>query len=79
MSSYKETFRDFPVRQMVIICLIRFSEPLAFTSIFPYIYFMIRDFQISPTEQEISKYSGYIASSFAFCQFYLLLNGEITG
>lgn len=69
MSSYKETFRDFPVRQMVIICLIRFSEPLAFTSIFPYIYFMIRDFQISPTEQEISKYSGYIASSFAFCQF----------
>ncbi|OBA19220.1 MFS general substrate transporter [Metschnikowia bicuspidata var. bicuspidata NRRL YB-4993] len=30
---------------------------------------MIRDFQIAPTEDEISKYSGYLASSFAFCQF----------
>ncbi|RCK58219.1 hypothetical protein Cantr_06831 [Candida viswanathii] len=67
--SYKETFRDFPIRQMLVVCIIRFSEPLAFTSIFPYIYFMIRDFKVAPTEQEISKYSGYIASSFAFCQF----------
>lgn len=73
MSSYKETFRDFPIRQMFIICLIRFSEPLAFTSLFPYIYFMIRDFKISPTEQEISKYSGYIASSFSFCQFLFVV------
>ncbi|RLV96527.1 putative membrane protein [Spathaspora sp. JA1] len=67
--SYKETLRDFPVRQMLIICLIRFSEPLAFTSLFPYVYFMIRDFQIAKQEQDISKYSGYLASSFAFCQF----------
>lgn len=67
------TFRDqiagFPVKQMVVVSLIRFSEPLAFTSLFPYLYFMIRDFKIAPTEQEISKYSGYLASSFAFCQF----------
>lgn len=54
---------------MVVVSLIRFSEPLAFTSLFPYLYFMIRDFQVAPTEQEISKYSGYLASSFAFCQF----------
>ncbi|KAG7665591.1 uncharacterized protein J8A68_000797 [[Candida] subhashii] len=67
--SLKNTLKDFPVRQMLIICLIRFSEPLAFTSLFPYVYFMIRDFQIAPTEHEISKYSGYLASSFAFCQF----------
>ncbi|EGW30377.1 uncharacterized protein SPAPADRAFT_143577 [Spathaspora passalidarum NRRL Y-27907] len=67
--SYKDTLKDFPVRQMLIICLIRFSEPLAFTSLFPYVYFMIRDFQIAKSEQDISKYSGYLASSFAFCQF----------
>ena len=59
---------------MLIICIIRFAEPLAFTSIFPYIYFMIRDFQISKHEQDISQYSGYIASSFAFCQFLFAIH-----
>lgn len=62
-----------PVRQLVVVSLIRFSEPLAFTSLFPYMYFMIRDFHIAPTEQEISKYSGYLASSFAFFQFVFAL------
>ncbi|KAF3992279.1 hypothetical protein FT663_02336 [Candidozyma haemuli var. vulneris] len=67
--TFREQLAGFPVRQMLVVSLIRFSEPLAFTSLFPYLYFMIRDFQIAPTEKEISKYSGYLASSFAFCQF----------
>lgn len=67
--TYREQIAGFPVKQMVVVSLIRFSEPLAFTSLFPYLYFMIRDFKIAPTEEEISKYSGYLASSFAFCQF----------
>lgn len=67
--TFREQLAGFPVRQMVVVSLIRFSEPLAFTSLFPYLYFMIRDFQIAPTEKEISKYSGYLALSFAFCQF----------
>lgn len=67
--TFREQVAGFPVRQMVVVSLIRFSEPLAFTSLFPYLYFMIRDFQVAPTEQEISKYLGYLASSFAFFQF----------
>lgn len=61
--------RDFPYWQMAVVSVMRFSEPLAFTSLFPYLYFMIRDFGIAKTEADISKYSGYMASSFAFCQF----------
>ncbi|KAG2731472.1 hypothetical protein G9P44_005888 [Scheffersomyces stipitis] len=67
--TFKEQMQGFPVRQMFIISIIRFSEPLAFTSLFPYLYFMIRDFHIAEREEDISKYSGYLASSFAFCQF----------
>lgn len=67
--TYREQIAGFPARQMVVVSLIRFSEPIAFTSLFPYLYFMIRDFKIAPTEKEISKYSGYLASSFAFFQF----------
>lgn len=73
-SSYKESLNDFPIRQMIIICIIRFAEPLAFTSIFPYIYFMIRDFHIAIKEEDISQYSGYIASSFAICQFLFAIH-----
>lgn len=60
---------DFPFWQMAVVSVMRFSEPLAFTSLFPYLYFMIRDFKIAKSEADISKYSGYMASSFAFCQF----------
>ena len=70
----KESLNDFPIRQMIIICIIRFAEPLAFTSIFPYIYFMIRDFHIAIKEEDISQYSGYIASSFAICQFLFAIH-----
>ncbi|KAK6460758.1 major facilitator superfamily domain-containing protein [Scheffersomyces coipomensis] len=67
--TFKQQMEGFPVRQMLVICIIRFSEPLAFSSLFPYLYFMIRDFKIADKEEDISKYSGYLASSFAFCQF----------
>lgn len=67
--TFREQMAGFPVWQMFIICIIRFSEPLLFTSLFPYVYFMIRDFHIAPQEKDISKYSGYLALSFAFCQF----------
>lgn len=67
--SFKDQVEGFPFGQMAVVSAMRFAEPLAFTSLFPYLYFMIRDFCVAPTESDISKYSGYMASSFAFCQF----------
>lgn len=61
--------QGFPYRQILVMSLIRFSEPIGYTSLFPYMYFMIRDFKIAPTEKDIPKYSGYLASCFAFFQF----------
>lgn len=60
---------NFPYWQMTIICIMRFSEPLAFTSLFPYLYFMIRDFNVASQEKDISKFSGYLASLFSLTQF----------
>lgn len=65
----RQQLQDFPVRQMVVVSLIGFSEPLVFTSLFPYLYFMIRDFQIAKNEKDIPKFSGSLAASFAFFQF----------
>lgn len=67
--SFKEQMRGFPIWQIGVVSVLRFLEPIAFTSLFPYIYFMIRDFNIVDNEADISKYSGYLAASFAFTQF----------
>lgn len=61
--------KGFPFWQMTVVLIVRFSEPISFTSLFPYLYFMIRDFHITDNPAEISRYSGYLALSFAFAQF----------
>lgn len=67
--TFRETMKDFPYWQLFIVSLIRFSEPISFTSLFPYVYYMVRDFKIAPTEQDIPKYTAYLASSFSLSQF----------
>jgi MFS family permease len=38
-------------------------------SIFPYVYFMIKDFGVTKHEAEISVYAGMVTSAFAFAEF----------
>lgn len=66
--SLREQMRGFPVWQISVLGVMRILEPISFTSLFPYMYFMIRDFGIAPTDLDIPKYSGYLASSFALMQ-----------
>lgn len=66
--TFKEQMDGFPWRQLLVVSIVRFSEPIAFTSLFPYVYFMVKDFHIAPNEAQVSKYSGYLSSSFALCQ-----------
>jgi MFS family permease len=51
------------------IALCRICEPIAFMSIFPYVYFMIQDFGVAKHESEISVYAGMVTSAFAFAEF----------
>ncbi|KAK6202615.1 major facilitator superfamily domain-containing protein [Scheffersomyces amazonensis] len=67
--TFREQMRGFPVWQIFVISIIRFAEPVAFTSLFPFVYFMIRDFGIAKNKADIATYSGYLSASFAFFQF----------
>lgn len=69
MTTFREQMKGFPVWQMVVVSLIRFSEPISFTSLFPYVYFMVRDFGVAKDPTDISRYTGYMGGSFAFAQF----------
>ncbi|CAO3631361.1 unnamed protein product [Cunninghamella blakesleeana] len=58
---------NIPYRQLIILCVCRFAEPICFTVIFPFIVSMIRDFDICK-EEDIGYYVGFITASFAFAQ-----------
>lgn len=49
--------------------LCRICEPIAFMSIFPYVYYMIESFNITSKQSQIAVYAGLVTSSFAFAEF----------
>lgn len=42
------------------------SAALPISSLFPFLYFMIRDFHIAKREEDIGYYAGYVGSAFVF-------------
>ncbi|POS84818.1 hypothetical protein EPUL_004001, partial [Erysiphe pulchra] len=59
----------FPTKQMAILAICRICEPIAFMSIFPYVYYMVEDFGIAKKESEISIYAGLLTSAFTIAEF----------
>lgn len=58
----------------LLSAICRICEPIAFMSIFPYVYFMIEDFfRNDPNKQQggatIAVYAGMVTSAFAFAEF----------
>ena len=60
----------YPSKQLLVLACCRFSEPVAMTSSFPYLFFMIRDFHLTDDEKKIGRYAGFLASCFSFAQFF---------
>lgn len=54
---------------MLVLAICRICEPIAFMGIFPYIYFMIEDFNITEDKSKISFYAGMVTSAFTFAEF----------
>ncbi|RKP36489.1 major facilitator superfamily domain-containing protein, partial [Dimargaris cristalligena] len=57
-----------PWRQVTVLLLFRISEPISFTVLFPFVYFMVRDFHVSDDPKEIGFYVGIVASVFSIAQ-----------
>ncbi|PRQ55950.1 putative major facilitator superfamily [Rosa chinensis] len=56
--------RGLPVRKLVAIWGIVLSAALPISSLFPFLYFMIRDFHIAKRDEDIGFYAGYVGSSY---------------
>ena len=51
------------------IALCRICEPIAFMSIFPYVYYMVKSFHVSDDDGQIAIYTGMVTSAFAIAEF----------
>ncbi|KAF7848446.1 hypothetical protein BT93_L1938 [Corymbia citriodora subsp. variegata] len=62
----KESQRGLPIREILSIWIVVLCSALTISSLFPYLYFMIRDFHIAKREEDIGYYAGYVGSSLLF-------------
>ncbi|KAL6989798.1 Protein ZINC INDUCED FACILITATOR-LIKE 1 [Sarracenia purpurea var. burkii] len=62
----KEKQQGLPIKQLVSIWIIVLCTALPISSLFPFLYFMIRDFKIAEREEDVGYYAGYVGSSFMF-------------
>ncbi|KAL8251502.1 hypothetical protein R6Q59_035195 [Mikania micrantha] len=60
----KRTQTGLPIKELLFIWVVVLSVALPISSFFPFLYFMIRDFNIAEKEEDISNYAGFIGSSF---------------
>ncbi|XP_030965848.1 protein ZINC INDUCED FACILITATOR-LIKE 1-like [Quercus lobata] len=60
----KAVQRGIPFRELIFTWVIVLCTALPISSLFPFLYFMIRDFNIAKTEEDIGYYAGYVGSSF---------------
>ncbi|KAL3533352.1 hypothetical protein ACH5RR_006873 [Cinchona calisaya] len=55
-----------PLKHLFFIAIVTLSAALPISSLFPFLYFMIRDFHVAKMEEDIGYYAGYVGSSFMF-------------
>ncbi|XP_058753920.1 protein ZINC INDUCED FACILITATOR-LIKE 1-like [Vicia villosa] len=60
----KELGTDVSIRNLSYIWMTMLCGTLPVASLFPFVYFMVKDFNIAESEEDISAYAGYVGSSF---------------
>jgi len=60
----KETQHGLPIKELVSVWIVVLCTALPISSLFPFLYFMIRDFKVAKTEEDVGYYAGYVGSSF---------------
>ncbi|KAL9242647.1 hypothetical protein vseg_016630 [Gypsophila vaccaria] len=60
----KDTDVEVPWKTLIGIWIIVLCSALPISSLFPFLYFMIRDFHISDDESDVSFYAGFVGCSY---------------
>lgn len=62
-----------PFKQLLVIVIVRLTEPICYMLIFPFVNDMIQHVGITNDPQYVGYYSGLVEGTFAFAQFFTVL------
>ncbi|BGP54898.1 hypothetical protein JCM8202_003408 [Rhodotorula sphaerocarpa] len=69
----KKLRTPLPLKQTLVLCLMRFAEPVAISLIYPFINRFIEDLHVTDDPSRIGYYAGIIESLFALTTFSTVL------
>ncbi|GAA5880633.1 hypothetical protein JCM16303_004290 [Sporobolomyces ruberrimus] len=72
-STEQKVSTPLPTAQVLVLCLMRFGEPIAFTVIFPFIARFLEDLHVTDDPSKIGYYAGIVESLFALTTFTTVL------
>ncbi|PKA48146.1 putative peptide/nitrate transporter [Apostasia shenzhenica] len=61
-----ETHLGIPYREFVYIWVVTLCSALPICSLYPFLYFMIRDMHVAKREEDIGFYAGFVGGAFMF-------------
>lgn len=53
-----------PIRELSFVSATTLAASLPITCLFPFMYFMVRDFNVAKNEEDIGSYAGFLAASY---------------
>ncbi|RCV36353.1 hypothetical protein SETIT_7G312000v2 [Setaria italica] len=62
MDRKKESHKGVPYKELLFVGIITFASALPITSLFPFLYFMIRDMHVAQKEEDIGFYAGFLVA-----------------
>ncbi|XP_026414233.1 protein ZINC INDUCED FACILITATOR-LIKE 1-like [Papaver somniferum] len=62
----KDTQTGIPYKEFFFVWIVVLGTALPISSLFPFLYFMIRDFHIAKRVEDIGYYAGYVGSAYMF-------------
>uniref|UniRef100_A0A0E0F2E2 Major facilitator superfamily (MFS) profile domain-containing protein n=1 Tax=Oryza meridionalis TaxID=40149 RepID=A0A0E0F2E2_9ORYZ len=62
----KEVYRGLPYKEFLYLWMICLTAALPISSLFPFLYFMIRDLHVAKRTEDIGFYAGFVGASFMF-------------
>ncbi|KAG2732103.1 hypothetical protein G9P44_004520 [Scheffersomyces stipitis] len=68
----EEQLEGLPLFQLVIIGCLQIGQSIAFSSMYPCIYSMVKYFDIADNDSQIATYSGYLAAAFSLGEYVSL-------
>lgn len=61
-----ETHLGIPYREFVYIWIVNLCSALPICSLYPFLYFMVRDLHVAKRTEDIGFYAGFVGASFMF-------------